>query len=93
MINAGELIGWLGGVFLAICGLPQAYSCFKSGHAEGINPLYLWLWFWGEVLCLLYVVGWISPLSMPLIFNYGLNIVLISIMIKYKYAPRKNNAL
>lgn len=84
----GEILGWLGGMLLAFCGLPQALKCYRTGHAYGVDTLFAWMWMIGEILCLLYVIGWIAPLSWPLIANYFLNIVLVAVILKYKYLPR-----
>ena len=35
-MELGEIIGWIGNISLAICGIPQA---IKSGHAKGIDPM------------------------------------------------------
>lgn len=86
LIEPLELIGWIGGILLAICGIPQAYKSLKQGHSTGISASFLWLWFWGEVLVLIYVV---PQLLYPLIFNYLFNIMIIGIILWYKYIPRK----
>lgn len=84
----GTYIGWVGAVLLSVCALPQAVVCLRTGKSTGLSPIFLWMWFLGEVLSCLYIVGWLW--SAPLVFNYGLNILLIGIMLKYKYWPRKN---
>lgn len=83
----GEFIGWLGGSLLAICGLPQAIKSYKEGHSRGIDNAFIWMWMIGEILCLLYVSLWIKPLSLPLVANYIFNILIISVIVKYKYFP------
>ena len=80
-----ELIGWIGSILFAICGLPQAISCYKSGNANGIDWLFLMAWLGGEILTLIYV--W--PRSdWPLITNYTINLIFVLIIFRYKMFPR-----
>lgn len=81
-----ELLGWIGALLLATCGAPMAWQSYKQGHSEGISAGFLWMWFFGEVLVLIYVL---PQLLYPLILNYGFNIILVAIVIKYKYRPKK----
>ena len=74
-------IGWISSILLALCGLPQAYLSFKQGHSDGVSNMFLAMWGIGEILGLFYVT---SLLSYPLIFNYILNIMLISVIVKFK---------
>lgn len=76
-----EFFGWLGGILLGICALPQAIHSFRTKSAEGISTLFLLIWLFGEIFTLAYVV---PKGHAPLIFNYVLNIVLISVILKYK---------
>lgn len=85
----GELIGWIGGLLLSICAAPQAFLCIKNGNADGLSTLTIWIWLFGEILCAIYVAGWIVPISWPLLFNYTFNILMILVFVKYKYWPRK----
>jgi uncharacterized protein with PQ loop repeat len=80
-----EIIGWLGAVLFAICGLPQAIQCYKDGHARGLNWFFLLAWFWGEVLTIIYV--WPKS-DYPLLFNYSLNLVFLVVIIRYKIKER-----
>ncbi len=80
-----ETIGWLGSILFAICGLPQAISCIKTGHAKGLDWGFLMAWFWGEVLTLIYI--WPKS-DYPLIFNYSLNMFFLVIIFKYKIWER-----
>ncbi len=83
-----ELIGWVGGILLAICGVPQAYQSWKEGNSKGISWVFLWLWLAGEIMVLIYIF---PKYLIPLILNYGLNIIVISIIIWYKWFPRKKD--
>lgn len=80
-----ELLGWLGAICFAICGLPQAIKVVKDGHGNGLSKIFLWLWFWGEVLTLTYVC--LSTFSWPLFFNYSVNLTFLVIMLRYCYFP------
>ena len=78
-----ETIGWIGSTMLAICGLPQVIHTIGLGCAKGLSWWFLGLWGGGEILCSIYTylqLGWD-----PLHFNYGINMLFISIMIYYKY--------
>jgi len=80
-----EIIGWLGGFMLAICGAPQAWKSYKDGHSYGISWGFIGLWFWGEVFVLIYIL----PTGLlPLILNYTFNILIGSIILWYKFKPR-----
>jgi uncharacterized protein with PQ loop repeat len=80
-----EFIGWLGGICFAICGAPQAWQSFKSGNSRDITWGFLILWTVGEILTLIYTI----PKGLgPLIFNYTLNLIFLSIIIYYKIRPR-----
>lgn len=80
-----EAAGWIGSVLFAICGLPQAIACIRTGNAQGVDGLFLLAWLLGEIFTLIYV--W--PRSdWPLIFNYTMNLVFVLIIFKYKLRPR-----
>lgn len=76
-----EIIGWMGAVLFAICGLPQAIQCYREGHANGLNWFFLLAWFFGEVLTIIYV--WPKS-DYPLLFNYFLNLLFLIVIIRYK---------
>lgn len=79
-------MGWLGSILLAFCGLPQCVTSIKTGKSEGLNIGFLLMWFWGEVFTFYYVM---DKLDIPLMLNYGANILFLIIIIKYKFWPRK----
>lgn len=81
------MIGWLGSVMFAICGLPQALKARREGHAEGLDLGFLLLWTGGE-LCTLYAVLGLSTPILYLIFNYLANLVFLAIVWRYKIWPR-----
>ncbi len=81
-----ELIGWMGAALFALCGFPQAIQCFKDGHSRGLNLWFLLSWFGGEVLTVIYVF---PKQDYPLLANYFMNLILVLIMLKYKFWERK----
>ena len=85
-----ELSGWISSVLFAICALPQAIVCYRQGHGNGISKLFMWFWFLGEVFVQVYVYG-THGLDLPLFVNYWGNTVLILVIMRYIYFPRRNN--
>ena len=80
------LIGWIGSILLAVCGLPQAWMSYKDKNSDGISWAFLLLWGFGELFCLGYVY---KNLDLPLLVNYGINILIIGTMIYYKINPTR----
>ena len=81
-----KLIGIMGGVLLSFCGLPEAIRSIKTktcsiGHAMLIS------WGLGEILLFMYVL---PTKDLPLILNYGINVLFIGVMYFYKIFGRKN---
>lgn len=93
MIN--ETIGWIGNILFAICAIPQVVKTYKTKRTKDLSVLFLWLWFFGELLTFIYiVVGDIEArsLHLPLYLNYIINIVLASFLVYAKYVyPKKYN--
>jgi len=85
-----DLIGWVGSILFAISAIPQAWKSYKDGHSDGISASFLWMWFCGEILVMIYTI---PKLLWPLLFNYTFNIILLIIILTYKYFPRKNMAI
>ncbi|CAB4174966.1 COG4095 Uncharacterized conserved protein [uncultured Caudovirales phage] len=81
-----EIIGWIGSVLFAICGLPQAIQSYNEGHSDGLNWLFILPWLFGELFTLIYII---PKGDMPLIFNYVLNLVFLLVILYYKIKPRK----
>ena len=83
-----ELIGWIGGIFFAICAIPQAIQSYKDKHSNGLSWSFLILWTIGEILTLIYTLS--KPVDLwPLIFNYTFNLLAISVIIWYKIPKKK----
>ncbi len=74
-----DFIGWIGSIAFAICGLPQAWECFKNKSAKGINSGFVVLWLIGEVCYVVSVLmkfGWVTWMM----FNYLANLLSIAII-------------
>ena len=86
-----KTIGWIGAILLFICGFPITYEAIKTGRSETfkttMGQLFLWMWFLGETLTLIYVISF-KYVKMPLIVMGLLNSVQIAIILKYLYFPR-----
>jgi uncharacterized protein with PQ loop repeat len=79
------LIGYIGGILLAICGAPQAYLSYKQGHSDGISILFLLMWSLGEIFTLIYII---PKIDIPLLLNYTSNLVFLLIIWRYKIFRR-----
>lgn len=88
-MSALELAGWIGSGLFALCGVPQAWQCWKQKHSDGLSWSFLWMWFWGEVLTLFYVTQ--KDDVLPLIANYCFNLVLVGVMLWYKIWPNRGD--
>lgn len=80
-----EIFGWVGGFLLTTCAVPLAWQSYKNGHSTSLSHIFLWMWLGGEVLVLIYIF---PQFLWPLIINYGFNIILICIILWYKFKPR-----
>ena len=81
-----EMIGWLGSILLAFCGLPQAIESYKTKSSEGLTWGFIGMWFIGEIMTFIYIL---PQMVLPLIFNYTANIIFLAIIIYYKLAPKR----
>ena len=79
-----EILGWLGSICLAICGIPQAWQSYKEKHSEGISWGFILLWTFGELFALAYVY---DKLDLPLLLNYATNILILAVILYYKFKP------
>jgi len=82
-----EVIGWIGGMCLSLCGLPQAWQSYKTGHSKGLSVGFITLWAVGEILTLAYIISF-DKTTWPLIVNYAMNIGFVGVIIRYKIWPR-----
>ena len=79
-----EIMGWLGSICLAICGIPQAWQSYKDKHSHGISWAFLLLWAFGELFALIYVY---DKLDIPLLMNYATNMFILAVILYYKAMP------
>lgn len=76
-----ETIGWIGSTLLAICGVPEAIKVYLKKQCD-IGWTMLITWYLGEILAAIYTA---FKLGLdPLLFNYSVNIVAITVMLYYK---------
>ena len=81
-----DIIGYIGSIMLAVCGLPQAIESFKTKSSEGLTWGFILLWFFGELFTFAYII---PKMDLPLLINYSANIIFLIIIIYYKVNPRK----
>jgi uncharacterized protein with PQ loop repeat len=84
-----DIIGWTGSIAFAICGLPQAWDCFKKKTAQGISPAFIALWVVGEICYIISILmkfGWVNWLM----FNYIVNLVSVSVISYYVIRDRRD---
>lgn len=86
-----ELIGWTASVLFAICAAPQSIACYQQGHAKGLDPKFIWMWFIAEILMMIYVPlgpGW----NGPIMFNLMGNTFFLLVILRYMYYPRRDDS-
>jgi uncharacterized protein with PQ loop repeat len=88
---SNETIGWISSAFLLLCGVPQALKSIKDGHSGGISVLFIWFWLLGEITGTIYIATF-KEISLPLLTNYVFNVIIVFIIIFYKYFPRIKGA-
>lgn len=76
-----NISGWIGSILLAICSVPDLISTIQTGKTVLEWPLLL-IWFFGEVFVLIPILFKLK--SKFLLFNYGVNIISLMIIILYK---------
>jgi uncharacterized protein with PQ loop repeat len=81
-----EIIGYIGSIMLAICGLPQAIESYKTKSSEGLTWGFILLWFFGELFTFAYVL---PKMDLPLLINYSVNIIFLIIILYFKIFPKK----
>jgi uncharacterized protein with PQ loop repeat len=86
MINRIEIVGWVGSVLFAFCGLPQAIHSWKQKNSDGITYSFLLMWTAGEIMTLVYVFQ--KSDVAPLLLNYAANIIFLSVIIWFKVFPK-----
>jgi len=75
-----ETIGYLGGLLLSICGIPEVIRTIKDNKCH-LGWSMLVLWTLGELFMIVYAFYlW----NGPLIMNYTFNFFVVTIMLIYK---------
>jgi len=87
VIGILEIIGYLAALLFSISTIPQAYQCYKQKHANGINLSMLVMWALGEILMLIYVIGTLGLVNIPLIITHVVTIILLIVIFRYKLFP------
>lgn len=82
-----EIVGWIGGALLAICAFPQVIKVVRERNADGMSGTNLFLWCFGEIFMLAYILT--QQFSFPLLLNYSLNLLFVLIIMYYKYIYEK----
>lgn len=75
-----ELIGYISGIMLALCGLPEAIRSVRNKRCD-IGWGLLLMWLGGEIGLLIYEF---KTMAIPRLLNYSCNIIFINIMIYWK---------
>lgn len=84
-----EFIGWMGAILLALCGLPELIIAIKTGTST-VSYAMLLMWLFGEIFALIYTINKNKKVKLlPLLFNYGLNIVIITAILIIKVSSGK----
>ena len=79
-----EVLGWCGALLLAFCALPEALISIETDDSSLSYP-FLLMWYFGEIFACIYTVIKSKQVKLlPLMFNYGLNIIFISIILLCK---------
>lgn len=76
-----EVVGWIGSLLLAFCGLPQAVQSWRTRSSDGVSWGLIYMWGLGEVMTFAYVL---PKMELPLLFNYGANLVFLLVIAYYK---------
>ena len=84
-MGIADILGWIGATAYAICAVPQVILCIRQGCVKGFSAVYAWLSFTASVLSLIYAI---PGGEMMLLLNFGLNIFLWGMILKYVYFPR-----
>jgi len=82
-----NLIGYIGGILLACCAIPEVYIAWKNKKSD-LSWTFLLMWLSGEILILIPVLFEIRVGF--LLLNYVTNVTLISVICYYKFKGERN---
>jgi uncharacterized protein with PQ loop repeat len=82
-----EIVGWVGSILFALCGVPQAIKTIRTKSASDFSAPFLLMWLGGEVCMITYAVVKLG--NLPLILNYVGNLLCLLPIIYYKVLPAK----
>ena len=74
------MIVTIGSILLALCGLPEAWKCYKEKKCTIGWPMLL-MWLIGEILLIIFAI---QTEQYVLLINYFANLAFVAIMIRYK---------
>lgn len=75
---------WIGAVLLALCGLPQAIKAYRRPEStRGLSWWFLGSWLAGEFA---FLYGFLGFVSFHAIANYVINILIICVLMGYKFS-------
>jgi uncharacterized protein with PQ loop repeat len=74
------MIATIGSILLALCGMPEAYKCYKTKSCTLGWPMLI-MWFVGEVLLIIFAF---QTVQYFLLLNYFSNLAFLLIMMRYK---------
>ena len=80
-----EVIGWIGGICLAVCALPQAIKSYRTKSSGDLSLSFVLLWLVGELLTVAYILT--TTMQWPLLINYSINILCLLVIIRYWRKP------
>ena len=74
-----EYIGWTASILFSFCGTPQALRSWRDGHSDNMSHLFLWMWFSGEVLTIIYVWAKCGVEGVLMFYDFinSLNVIVI----------------
>lgn len=81
-----QLIGYIGSLAYALCGLPQAWMSIKNGNSQGVSRGFAFLSLIGSVFSVVYAA---PKGDYVLLLNFGCNIIVWGIILKYSYFERR----
>lgn len=75
------LLAWIGSLAFITSAIPQAIKVYQEKHAKGLSWAFIFLWWLGVSTMAAYSI---SLLNVPMTINYGIQTVLVSIIVYYK---------